>query len=164
MTAFDIVHLQPRWLDQAKQRRTNYVSAYHKCLDNPAFKEEVVLDRDPLDRKEDPKQRAMRQARRRKEAAVDGALESAAYKQFWARMQAVETAAEAQKLINKYFHWYDKNTADPGQRRCMGQALKRLGELKRKEGANAAAAWQEKRRKELEDKVREDIKREYGLA
>ena len=57
LTAFDIVHLQPRWLDQAKQRRTNYVSAYHQCLTKPAFKE-VVVDRDYLDRKEDPKQRA----------------------------------------------------------------------------------------------------------
>ena len=123
-----------------------------------------MLDRDPLDRKEDPKQRAYRKARRAKQAAVEGALESVAYKEFWARMQAVESSAEAQKLINKYFFWYDKDRADAGQRRQMGQALKRLGEIKRREGAQAAAAWQEQRRKELVDKVREDIKREYGLT
>ena len=123
-----------------------------------------MVDRDYLDRKEDPKQRAMRQSRRRKERAVEAARQSVLYTEFWKQMQAAETAPEAQKLINKYFSWYDKNTATDTERYEIARALQRLGELKRKDGAKSAAAWQEKRRKELEDKVREDIKREYGLT
>lgn len=154
------MHMQPRWLSQAQQRRGSYVSKYHQCLDKPAFKETVVLDR-----KEDDGSRRRRQNRVQRERDREEVMSRTAYKHFWKEASKCKSSVALQMLIDQTFnHWYDKDEVNSAERRWMGQALGLLKEKKEAELVRDAAFWQEKRRKELEAEVKAQILKDYGLA
>lgn len=136
------------------------MSKYHQCLDKPAFKETVVLDR-----KEDEGSRRWRQNRVQRERDKEEVMSRPAYKHFWKEANKCESSVEMRRLINQTFnHWYDKDQVNDAERRWMGQALGALRKLKDAEQLKAAQEYKDQKRAELEAEVKAQILKDYGLA